>query len=157
MTLPGVKITIFFERLVIGDASFHAFSEVRDGRDRSSCSSRSRSDSSSRCMNDGFSAPDPECIFREVEPVERWRGRSLTEPRNQGTELLDLDNVESIILLRSVLEDTEGYDTVGRWINGNKIQSTSYTSFRETGSEFWDGSICCRECWLFEEHTKNVF
>jgi hypothetical protein len=81
----------------------------------------------------------------------------LTEPRNQGTGLLDVDNVESIILPCSVLEDTEGYGAAGRWINGNEIRGTSYTSFRETGTKFWDGGIWCRDSWLYKEHTKDVF
>ncbi len=96
MALPRVEVTVFFEWFVVGDASFHAFSEVSDGRDRSVYHSRGSSNRSEGCRYDGFDTPGPECIFGEVKPVDSRRGWSLTEPRNKGAKFLELNKISPL-------------------------------------------------------------
>jgi hypothetical protein len=144
MALPGVKVVVFLERLVVRNATFHTLSKISNGRNNRCCNSsrgrgRSRSDSG---------MPNPACIFGKVKPVDSGRRNGLSEPQNEGTQFLDLDDIESSILVRPVLDDAKLYTTVCLWVNGYEIQGTSYSGFSEASPKGRDNSIRQGDGWL---------
>jgi hypothetical protein len=67
--------------------------------------------------------------------VTSWTRSGLSKPRDEGTQFLNLDNVESSILVHPILDSAERYGTVGRCVNGYEIRGANYISFCEGSPE----------------------
>ena len=84
MALPGVKVAIFLERLVVRNAAFHTLSKISNGRNNR-CRISSRGKGRSR-SNSG--TPNPECIFGKVKPVDSGRRNGLSDHETRELSFL---------------------------------------------------------------------
>ena len=81
----------------------------------------------------------------------------LLKPSDEGTQFLDLSEVESGVLFRSILDRGQHDSGMSRWSDGCKIRGTINSGFSKAGLEEGDDSVSWIKAWLLQERTNDTF